>query len=125
MPDVESGALPPAGGHYRHVVRAGDLLFVAGQVGWDAERRFADDVASQTRQALANVSAVLASEGATLDDLCAVTAYLADVRRDFPAYDAAYREIVPTDPPTRATVGVTLAEGCLVEISGIAVAPRR
>jgi 2-iminobutanoate/2-iminopropanoate deaminase len=118
-PDPGSSALPPTGGHYRHVVRRGNLIVTAGQVGRDEEGRFPAGIGAQTRQALANLRAVLRSEGADLGDLLSITAYLADLD-DFAAYNEAYREVIPIDPPARTSVGVRLPAGCLIEISGIA-----
>ncbi len=111
------------GGAYSHAVRRGNLVFAAGQVGLKLDGTIAgDDVASQTRQTLRNLEAALAAAGATPADVCSVTAWLVDVGRDFAAYDAAYRETFPTDPPARATVEARLARSdLLVEISAIAV----
>jgi 2-iminobutanoate/2-iminopropanoate deaminase len=112
--------LPPPGGHYRHVVRRGNLVFTSGQLGWDDEQRFPDGIEAQTRQALANLRRALALEGATLDDLVTVGVFLADLSM-FAAYNEAYREVIPVDPPARTSVGVSLPPGALIEISGVAV----
>jgi 2-iminobutanoate/2-iminopropanoate deaminase len=120
MPDPTARPLPPPGGHYRHVVRRGNLVFTAGQLGWDDDQVLADGIEAQTRLALDNLARALASEGATLADLVSVTAYLSDLA-DFAAYNEVYKAAIPTDPPARASVGVQLSQGCLVEISGIAV----
>lgn len=114
------GALPPPGGHYRHAVRRGNLVFTAGQVGWNDDHRFPDGITAQTRQALENLRRALASEGATLADLVTVNAYLADLS-EFGAYNEVYKEFIPVDPPTRTSVGVRLPPGCQIEISGVAV----
>ena len=112
--------LPPAGGHYRHAVRRGNLVFTSGQLGWDDERRFPDGIEAQTRQALENLGRALALEGATLEDLVTVNVYLADLEM-FPRYNEVYREVIPVDPPARTSVGAQLAPGCLIEITGVAV----
>jgi 2-iminobutanoate/2-iminopropanoate deaminase len=122
-PDDPEGArrpLPPAGGHYRHAIRKGNLVFTAGQVGWDDHRQFADGIVAQTRLALDNLRRALESAGASLGDLVTVNAYLADLN-DFARYDETYRDVLRTDPPARTSIGVDLAEGCLIEIAGIAV----
>jgi 2-iminobutanoate/2-iminopropanoate deaminase len=118
-PDQGSPTLPPTGGHYRHVVRRGNLIVTAGQVGWDEQHRFPEGIAAQTRQALENLRVVLRSEGAGFGDLLSITAYLADLD-DFAAYNDAYREVIPVDPPARTSIGARLPAGCLIEISGIA-----
>lgn len=120
MTEPDARPLPPPGGHYRHAVRRGNLVFAAGQVGWDDDRQFVEGIAAQTRRALENLGRALASEGATLEDLVTVNVFLADLA-DFPGYDAAYREMIPADPPARTSVGARLFPGCLVEINGIAV----
>ena len=76
---------------------------------------------AQTRQALANIAAILAEAGASLDDLVSVTVFLASMD-DFAAYDAVYRELVPDPKPARATVGAAIAP-LLVEIQATAVLP--
>lgn len=117
-----SGVAAP-GGCYSHVVRVGDTVFLAGVVGQDVERRLVgDDVGSQTRQALRNMATNLAAVGGTLADVCSVTAFLEHIDRDFAAYNEAYSEAFPEDPPARATVQAHIAgEGVLVEIQAIAV----
>jgi reactive intermediate/imine deaminase len=112
------GAPQPAGA-YSAAIRAGDLLFVSGQVPKDPETgRVEGDVAQQTRQVLENLSAVLATAGATLADVVSVTAYLADIA-DWGGFNDVYSEIFRPPYPTRTTVGVGL-HGFRVEISAIA-----
>ena len=111
---------PPPKGAYSPGMRAGDLLFVSGQVPRDpATGQLAPgDVADQTRQTLRNLSAVLAAGGASLDDLVSVTVYLEDIG-DWDAFDRVYREFVRPPFPTRTALGASL-HGFLVEISAIA-----
>ena len=120
MPDENARPLVPPGGHYRHTVRAGNLIFAAGQVGWDDDHTFPDGIEAQTRQALDNLGRALAADGATLANLVSVNAYLSDLS-NFAAYNEVYKTLIPTDPPARTSVGVQLFPGCLIEISGIAV----
>ncbi|HEY0886733.1 MAG TPA: RidA family protein [Ramlibacter sp.] len=69
---------------------AGRIVFVAGQVGWDAQQRFAsEDIVPQFDQALVNILAVLALSGAGPQHICRMTAYCCDK----PAYMAARREL--------------------------------
>ncbi len=109
---------------YSRGTRCGNLVFVSGQLGWDAN----DDpvpggAGPQTRQCLEYVKEVLALAGASLDDVTMVNVYLHDLDRDYDAMNAVYREYFGTERlPARATVGVSrLAKGLLVEISCIAV----
>jgi enamine deaminase RidA (YjgF/YER057c/UK114 family) len=84
-----SGWAPPRG-YANGVAAQGLQVFVAGQIGWDAQCRFAsDDLVAQVRQALANVRAVLAEAGAKPEHLVRMTWYLTDNRE----YLARAREI--------------------------------
>jgi len=71
-------------------VNGGRLVFIAGQVGWDAQQKFhSEQIAPQFDQALANVLAVLAEAGGKPGDICRITAYCCDK----PAYLAARGEL--------------------------------
>lgn len=112
------GAPQPAGA-YSAAIRAGDLLFISGQVPKDpATGHIEGDVAQQTRQVLENLAAVLATVGATLDDVVSITAYLADIG-DWESFNEVYSEIFRPPYPTRTTVGAGL-HGFRVEISAVA-----
>lgn len=114
--------LPAPGGAYSLVVRKGNLMFVAGLVGMDAERRLAgDDIESQTLKALQNLGGALAAAGATFDDVCSVTVFLTDANRDFVAFNETYASFFPSSPPTRTTVEARVPGGALVEVQAIAV----
>ena len=109
---------------YSRGTRNGSMVFVSGQLGWDAaDQPVAGGVGPQTRQVLEYVKEVLALAGASLDDVVMVNIYLADLDRDYDAMNAVYREYFGNDRlPARATVGVArLAKGLLVEISCIAM----
>jgi 2-iminobutanoate/2-iminopropanoate deaminase len=114
------GVAPPAGA-YSPGIRAGDLVFVSGQVPRDPRTGaiVGTDVPAQTRQVFANVRAVLESAGGSLDDVVAVTVYLADIK-DWDAFNDAYRQIFRAPYPTRTTVGAHL-HGFLVEASAVAL----
>ena len=115
--------VPAPGGCYSQVVRAGNLVFLSGVAGQDADRRLVgSDVASQTRQALRNLGTELEAVGGSLADVCYVTAFLEHADEDFAAYNAAYAEFFPQDPPARATVQAHIVgDGLCVEIQAIAV----
>jgi 2-iminobutanoate/2-iminopropanoate deaminase len=102
--------------------RAGNLLFLSGQLGFDADRNLAmGDIAAQTRQVIANIVAVLATEGATLNDVVKATVWITD-KAHFAAYNAVYAEAFGNAAfPARSTVVSGLvAEGALIEIEVIA-----
>jgi enamine deaminase RidA (YjgF/YER057c/UK114 family) len=84
------GWAPPIGYANGIAVDSGRLVFIAGQVGWDAQQRFhSDQIAPQFEQALRNVLDVLAQAGGQASHICRVTAYCCDK----PAYLAARKEI--------------------------------
>ena len=120
QPIVVSTDAPPPVGAYSPGVRAGDFIFVSGQVPKDPKSGevACDDIETQTRQVLANVRAVLEAGGASLDDVVSVIAYLADVD-DWPAFNATYKEIFKAPYPTRTALGAQL-RGILVEVSAVA-----
>lgn len=95
-------------------------MFVAGQGPADPATGGirSTNVAGQTRDTLANVSAILRAAGADLNQVVKVTVHLNDLR-DFDEFDAAYRNVMPEPFPVRTTVGSVLA-GILVEIDVIA-----
>jgi enamine deaminase RidA (YjgF/YER057c/UK114 family) len=87
---LPEGWAPPIGYANGIVVDAGRIVFIAGQVGWDAQQKFqSEDLAPQFDQALANVLAVLAQAGGKPEHICRITAYCCDK----PAYLAARREL--------------------------------
>ena len=87
---LPEGWAPPIGYANGVAVDAGRIVFIAGQVGWDAQQRFhSADIAPQFDQALQNVLAVLAAAGGDAHHICRMTAYCCDK----PAYLAARREL--------------------------------
>jgi 2-iminobutanoate/2-iminopropanoate deaminase len=118
---VELGAgFPPPAGAYSPVIRAGEFLFVSGQVPTDPATAevVGVTVAEQTRYVIEKLSRVLSAAGSSLRAVVSVNAYLADIK-DWDAFDAAYRAAFTPPYPTRTTVGAGL-HGVLVEISAIA-----
>lgn len=101
--------------------RIGDLIFCSGALGVDADFKLVEGgVAEQTRQAIANLEAVLAQAGATLSDVAKTTVWLTDLA-DFAAFNAAYADAFGGHFPARSTVTSALAiPGALVEIEAIA-----
>ena len=87
---LPEGWAPPIGYSNGIAVTGGRIVFVAGQVGWDAQQVFhSADIVPQFEQALNNVLAVLAEAGGEARDICRMTAYCCDK----PAYLAARREL--------------------------------
>ena len=98
---VHAPDAPAAVGPYSHGVRAGDVLYLSGQTPIDpATGRLVDgDVANQTARVFANLSAVLAAAGLTLDDVVKVNVYLVDMA-DFAAMNQVYASVF-ADPDDR------------------------
>jgi reactive intermediate/imine deaminase len=98
------------------------MLYLSGQIGnRPGTRELADTgITGQTRQALENIKALLASAGSSLDRAVKCTVFLVDIK-DYAAMNAVYATYFPKDPPARSTVaGSGLALGARVEIECIA-----
>ena len=117
LPGIEPSSLP-----FSKVVEANGFVFLAGQVG-DApghEGAVPGGIEAETRAMLDNVGRLLRAAGLDYKDVLKATVYLVDMD-EFAAMNAIYRTYFPTDPPTRATVGVTrLARDYRIEIEVIA-----
>jgi enamine deaminase RidA (YjgF/YER057c/UK114 family) len=120
---------PRPRGYANGIAAEGRLVFVAGQIGWDAQQRFEVDLAGQVRRALANVLAVLAEAGGAPENVARMTWYVTDREaylRELEPIGAAYRELMGRHFPAMAVVvvaGLVEAEA-KVEIEATAVLPR-
>jgi len=119
----------PPKGYANGVAARGTLIFVAGQVGWNAAGAFeSDDLVEQVRQALKNVVAVLREAGAGPEHIVRMTWYLVD-KDDYlarqRALGLAYREIIGRHFPAMSAVQVAglIEDRALVEIECTAVLP--
>ena len=114
---------PPPTAPYSHAVRAGQFLFVTGQLGVDPAtgRLVAGGIAAETHQVMRNLRAVLAGAGTTLDRVAFARVYLVRFA-DYPVMNGVYASYFdPRRLPARTCVGVTgLALGGLVEIDLVA-----
>ena len=120
---VETGGAPAAIGPYSQGIRAGSLVYTAGQLGLDpaSGNLVEGGVAEQTDRALRNVTAILDAAGVSLDRVVKTTVFLADMA-DFTAMNEVYASHVGSTPPARSTVEVAkLPSGALVEIEAIAL----
>ena len=113
-------------GPYSPAVRAGNLLFVSGQIGLvPATGALAgDDIAAQTRQALVNLEAVLEQAGCDSSDVVQCNVFMTDIR-EFPRMNLIYGGFFPEDRyPARSTMEVrALPRNAIVEIAAIALIP--
>ena len=112
--------VPKPVGPYTPAVRAGDLIFVSGQVPRDPRtgELSGSDFESQARKVLENVRGVLAAAGATMDDVVSTIVYLTDVD-DWGKFNEVYKEFFRAPFPTRTAVGAQL-RGIRVEVSAVA-----
>ena len=120
---IETNAAPVAIGPYSQAVRAGNLLFLSGQIPLDPATGalVVGGIEGQTRQVMRNLRAVLQAAGLDYADLVKTTIYLINLE-DFAVVNGIYGECFGDIPPARATVQVSaLPKGALVEIEGVAV----
>jgi reactive intermediate/imine deaminase len=105
-------------------VRAGDFVYVSGQVPVNAEGEIvAGGIEAQTRQVMENVRAALEVAGAGFDDVCKCTIWLTDAR-DFGAFNRVYMGFFPNGKPARSTTEARLMIDAKVEIDVIAYKPK-
>ena len=110
-------------GPYSPAIRAGNLLFISGQVGFDpATGALIDgDISAQTDQVMRNIGALLEAAGTDFAHVVRTTVFLADMA-EFAAMNAVYARYVVDPPPARSTVQVAaLPRNARVEIDVIAV----
>ena len=118
-------------GYANGIAASGRLVFVAGQIGWNAAQEFeTDEFVGQVRQTLANVVAVLAAAGARPDHLTRMTWYVTDkaeYRASLREVGRAYREIIGPHYPAMTLVQVValLEDRAKIEIEAMAVIPER
>jgi len=104
-------------------VRAGDFVYVSGQVPANAEGEIvAVGIEAQTRQVMDNLKAALALAGATFDDVCKSNCWLADAR-DFGAFNRVYMSYFPQARPARSTTEARLMVDAKVEVDVVAYKP--
>ena len=114
---------PAAIGPYSQAVRAGDLVFTAGQIGLhpDTGDIVPGGIVAQTEQVLRNLSAVLEAAGTSIANVVKVTVYMEDMAQ-FGKMNAVYARFFPENPPARAAVEVSeLPKRVAVEMDCVAV----
>jgi 2-iminobutanoate/2-iminopropanoate deaminase len=120
---INSKKAPSAIGPYSQAVKAGDFLFVSGQLPIDpiTGKMVDNNIILQTRQSLSNIKEILVSAQMTLNDVTKVNVFLADMN-DFAAMNEVYAEFFTKNFPARAAIQVArLPKDALVEIEAIAV----
>jgi enamine deaminase RidA (YjgF/YER057c/UK114 family) len=118
---------PRPSGYSNGIAASGTQVFVAGQIGWDAERRMSKgNFVAQARQALLNIVAVLAEAGAKPEHVVRLTWYVTDAARyraEAIALGTVYREVMGRHYPAMTAVAVAalIEPDALVEIEATAV----
>jgi 2-iminobutanoate/2-iminopropanoate deaminase len=118
---ISTHAAPAAIGPYSQAIRAGDFLFVSGQIPLDpASGSLVDgDVRAQAKRVLENLGAICTAAGGSLTQVVKTTVYLADMA-DFPAMNEVYAGFFQGAAPARATVQVSrLPRDVRVEIDAV------
>ncbi len=116
-----AGSLAPLKLPFSEAVRVGSMLYLSGAIGIDENGTLVSGgIEAETRQALANIAAVLARHGSAMDRVVKVTVMLADMA-EWPAMNGVYVEHFTTNLPARSAFGASgLAMGCRVEIECLA-----
>jgi len=124
---LSSDHAPKAIGPYSQAVRAGGMIFTSGQIGLSpvTNALAGDDIASQTRQALDNLKAILTDAGTDMAHVVKATVYLKDLN-DYAKVNDIYKDYFPATKPARSAVQVArLPKDALVEIECVAVVKGR
>jgi enamine deaminase RidA (YjgF/YER057c/UK114 family) len=125
---LQPAGWPPPHGYANGIKARGEMIFVGGMVGWNAEREFPEGLVAQARQALANIVTVVAEGGGMPEHIVRLTWYV----RDMEAYLStrqelgdAYRAVMGKHFPTMALLEVSrlVEPEALVEIEATAVLP--
>ena len=117
---IQTREAPGAIGTYSQAVRAGDTLYLSGQIGLDpATMQMVEGVEAQTHRVFRNLAAVAAAAGLGLEHAVRMTVYLTDLAH-FARVNEIMAQYVREPYPARAAVGVSgLPRGALVEIDAI------
>lgn len=118
---VRTPNAPQPLGPYSQGVKAGNLLFVAGQGAADPKTgQMAEGIETQTRRTLANIKGIIEASGFSMRDVVKVSIFLKNMD-DFKKVNEVYKTFFPEDPPARTTVEAKLpVQGMLIEIDAIA-----
>jgi 2-iminobutanoate/2-iminopropanoate deaminase len=120
---IASEKAPKAIGPYSVAIRTGNLVFTSGQLGLDplSGNLVPGGIEAETRQALTNISHVLADSGSSMRAVVKTTVFLKDIA-DFTKMNAVYAEFFTENPPARSTVqAAALPKGGSVEIEAVAI----
>jgi reactive intermediate/imine deaminase len=121
---IESKDAPQAIGVYSQAIRAGNTIYLSGQIGLNPETmQMAEGIDAQIRRVFLNLQAVAAAAGGGLNDIVKLTVYLTDLT-NFPRVNEIMAGFFKQPYPARATIGVAaLPRNALVEIDAVLAAP--
>jgi 2-iminobutanoate/2-iminopropanoate deaminase len=109
---------------FHPAVRAGDFIFVSGQVAKDEKGNMCvGNIEEETRWTLESIKRILALEGADLSDVVKITTYLEDAR-DFGRYNGVFKEYFPEGNVSRTTVEARAVISCKIEMDAVAYKPK-
>jgi enamine deaminase RidA (YjgF/YER057c/UK114 family) len=110
--------------HFAQATRVGDMIWVSGQVGVDANFQPGEGMTAQAEQAFESLEAVLAEAGASLGDVVELTTFHIDLQGDMAAFSAVKDRYFKKNYPSWTAVGTTqlAIPGLLVEVRAVAVA---
>ena len=120
---VSTPDAPQAIGPYSQAIRAGDYLFLSGQIPLDplTGNLVAGDIKQQTRRVMENLKAVLAAAGSSMNKVVKATVFLKNIA-DFASMNEVYAEYLGDAKPARSTVAVAdLPRGALIEVDLVAM----
>jgi reactive intermediate/imine deaminase len=117
---IETKKAPQAIGTYSQAIRAGETIYMSGQIGLDPETmQMAEGIEAQTHRVFQNLRAVAETAGGSLDDMVKLTVYLTDLVH-FPRINEIMAGYFSQPYPARAAIGVAgLPRNALVEIEGV------
>ena len=121
MKTIETNSAPAAIGPYAQAIAANGLIYTSGQIPIDPATGAieATDIASQARQAIRNLAAVLEAAGSGLDRVVKTTCFLRNMD-DFALFNEIYAELFPGKPARSCVEVAKLPKGALVEIEAVA-----
>jgi len=121
---ILTDAAPAPVGPYNQAIKAGNLVFTAGQIAINPKSNQVEDttIEGQTKQVILNLQAILQKAGADLSTVVKTTVFLKNMN-DFQAMNSVYASFFVENPPARSTVEVVrLPKDVLVEIECVAIA---
>lgn len=117
---IATDKAPAAIGPYSQAIRAGQYIFVSGQLPVNSQTgEMFTDIAAATKQSLENIAAILAASNCSMDKVVKTTVFLSDLK-NFSAMNEVYGTYFSKKAPARSTIEVALPKNAVVEIEAIA-----